>query len=389
MIFLGLASNYSALDVLRHSFCVAGASSYRKLETALAQRYQSSLAQTSLIYSGRSALALALQSFLAAGQIQRGDHVAINAFTCYAVVEAVQFVKLKPSYVDLAPASPNFSLDLLERQLKNDPKLKVVIVQNSFGLPVDDRRLLKLQQRYHFLLIEDLAHCAGRFYPSGREIGTIGQATCLSFGKGKAIDTITGGAVILRGADVSFPASFNKANLVKRAKNGDVPRASWYPLFGAIARGLSYLRLEKIWLGILLKLRLITRSADTALDLGRTVDNWQAKLALRQLALLPKRPSRQANLLREFYLVSDRKACLAELRRHGFRLEELWYEVPIAPSRYYAAAHFPESECPQALFFAQHVVNLPTWYNKASKRKRVVAARKIIQRYQLKANNQG
>ena len=389
MIFLGLASNYSFRDVLRHSFCLAGAGAYQKLEAALARRYQSSLAQTSLIYSGRSALALALQSFLESGQIHQGDHVAINAFTCRAVVEAVKFANLEPSYIDLAAGSPNLSVTLLEKRLKSDPKLKVVIIQNTFGLPIDDQRLLKLQRHYHFLLIEDLAHCAGRFYPSGREIGTIGQATCLSFGKGKAIDTITGGAVILRGAELAFPSTFDKAKLVKRAKNGDVPRASWYPLLAAIARGLSYLRLEKFWLGILLKLHFIERSADTALDLGRTVDNWQAKLALRQLTLLPERPSRQSNLLREFYLVSDQKACLAELKRRGFRLEEFWYEVPVAPSRYYAALNFPESECPQALFFSQHVVNLPTWYNKPSKRKQVAAARKIIQHYQLKSNSQG
>ena len=79
-----------------------------------------------------------------------------------------------------------------------------------------------------------------------------------------------------------------------------------------------------------------------------------------------------------------REACLVELRRNGFRLEESWYEVPVSPKRYYKNVSFPESDCKNAVFFAEHVINLPTWYNTKKKQKELALAKKIIKNYQIK-----
>ena len=386
MIFLGLASNYSAKDAWRHSFAVGTKKDYQALETALAKRYGSDSEHTSLIFSGRSAIALALKSFIESGKIKKGDHVAINAFTCYAVVQAVKHAGLTPVFVDLEKAVngeilPNYSAGSLETLARKDQKLKVFILQNTFGFSVDIRAFEKVKQEHNLLLLEDLAHCAGRKYPDGREIGAVGEATCLSFGKGKALDTIHGGAVILRDFDVSFPKSFDKTELKRRECTGDAPRASWYPCFATIARGLAHLRLEKFWLGLLLKLHWIERSADTKLLEDTTIANWQAKLALKQFNSLKNAP------LREFFVVDDRESCLKELKKHGARLEEFWYEVPVAPKRYYKQVNFPEKDCPNAVFFASHVVNLPTWYESPRKKRQVAVAKKIIKSHELKGGN--
>lgn len=383
MIFLGLASNYTARDIWRHSFAYGTKKHYDALESTLAERYGSDPSRTSLVYSGRTAICLALKSFISSGRIKKGDHVVINGFTCHAVLEAVKTAGLEPVFADLERAAngqilPNYSADTLESLIKNDSKIKAFVLQNSFGFPVDIRQFEKIKAKYSLLLLEDLAHCTGRKYPDGREIGTVGDATCLSFGKGKSIDTITGGAVILRDKSLSFPSSFDKTKLKRRECTGDAPRASWYPLFAAIARGLSHVHLEKYWLGLLLKLKWIERSADTKLKLDVSLTHWQAKLALRQVKLLKNTP------LREFFVVNDREACLKELAKHGFRLKELWYEVPVAPERYYKQAKFPEEKCPNAVFFSAHVVNLPTWYKSPRRKREVAAARKIIKRYELK-----
>ncbi len=378
MIFLGLASNYHARDILRHSFAIGTNHDYTHLEQTLARRYDATLANTSLIYSGRSAIALALLSFIESGRVKRGDYVAVNAFTCHAVIEAITYAGLQPCFIDLAPRSADYSASQLRATCQKQKRLKVFIIQNTFGQPVDIASFLEVKQEYDLLLVEDLAHCAGRFYSTGQEVGTVGEATCLSFGKGKAIDTITGGAVILRDPFLSFPKSFDKSTLIKRQKTGDAPRASWYPLFGAVARGLSHLHLEKYWLWALLKLGWIQRSADAKLLLDTSITNWQAKLALRQLKHLSKKP------LREYYLVENRDECIANLRRKGYRLEELWYEVPVAPQRYYKSVNFPEKSCPNATYFASHVVNLPTWYHDKKHSREVAEARRIIKTYEVK-----
>ncbi len=385
MIFLGLASNYTARDVLSHSFALGTKKDYEKLEVELAKRYGTETEKVSLIYSGRSAICLALKSFIESGKVNPGDHVAINAFTCYAVVEAVEAAGLKPVYVDLAQVQngqilPNYSAESLEKLANGDKKLKVFILQNSFGFQVDIRQFEQVRKKHSLLLLEDLAHCAGRKYPDGREIGTVGDATCLSFGKGKTIDTITGGAVVLRDESLIFPQDFNKKSLKRRNHNGDVPRASWYPIFASIARGLAHLHLQKYWLGLLLKLKWIERSGDTKLLLDTTITCWQAKLALRQLNNLKNSP------IREFFLVNDRESVLKELKKHGAYLEEFWYEVPVAPKRLYSDTNFPEKDCPNAIFFAAHVVNLPTWYKSKHKQRQVARAKKIIKEHELKGD---
>lgn len=388
MIFLGLASHFSARELWRHSFAVGSGDDYRELERRLAERYDATLYNTSLIFSGRSAISLALKSFISSGKIAKGDHVVLNSFTCHAVLQAIKHAGLVPVFADLekAPSGeilPNYSAQTLKALVKSDPKIKVFILQNTFGTPVDIDAFAKVKKEYNLLALEDLAHCAGRFYVhhdgTKQEIGTFGDAVCLSFGKGKSLDTTTGGAVLLRNPDLAFPKSFDKVHLKQNeAFGGDVPRASWYPLFGAIARGLAHVHLEKPFLALLLKLRWIERSADTKLKEDETIALWQAKLALAQFKSLPARP------LREYFLVSDRATCLKELRKHGYRLEEFWYEVPVSPERYYASVHFPEAACPNAVFFAAHVVNLPTWYKSKKHRASVAKARAIIKKYELK-----
>ena len=125
MIFLGLASNYTSRDIWCHSFAVGRKKDYVALERELARRYSADLDRLSLVYSGRTALALALDSFVASGRLKKGDHVAVNAFTCYAVVEAVKYAGLKPVFIDLEKAEngdllPNYSAKSLATAAKSD-----------------------------------------------------------------------------------------------------------------------------------------------------------------------------------------------------------------------------------------------------------------------------
>ena len=127
-----------------------------------------------------------------------------------------------------------------------------------------------------------------------------------------------------------------------------------------------------------MKLSWIERSADTKLLEDTTITFWQARLARRQLKNLSPKP------LREYFLVENREELLKNLRRRGFRLEEVWYEVPVAPERYFKKLDFPKESCPNAVFFAEHVVNLPTWYSDKKHKKEVSEARKIIKSNEVK-----
>ena len=427
MIFLGQASNYRGRRIWHHFFAHGSAADSRRLRQTLARRYgATTLADVQLYHTGRSALAAAIQSLVPAG-----SPVIVPGLTCIAVIRAIKAAGCTPVYVDIdpatrrsapsalaraltqpstprpstpdAPPSPTAAADASSRptpvkplQLDKSDKVcytGIVMAQNTLGRSLAMGKIQPLADAARFAIVEDLAHSAGRFYPDGREIGTVGAAAVLSFGKGKSIDTIEGGAAILR--RTAFPVvqshvtSKSAASATKSAtsapaaplqplaqptiqpRRSDQLRDRWYPVFGWLARGLYHLGLGRFFLGALHRLHWLARSADAVLDPDQTLPDWQAKLALAQLSTLPTTP------LREHYFVQNRPAVLQSLARAGYQLAEIWYDTPVSPARYAAEAAFPTKACPQTTWVAAHIVNLPTWYPED----KLVSARAIIQQH--------
>lgn len=404
MIFLGQASNYRGRRIWRHLFAHGSAADSRRLRQTLARRYgATTLADVQLYHTGRSALAAAIQSLVPAG-----SPVIVPGLTCIAVIRAIKAADCTPVYVDIDPATLQYDLAALARTLKQlsasgkTPKLDksdkvcytgIVMAQNTLGRSLAMGKIQPLADAAHFAIVEDLAHSAGRFYPDGREIGTVSAAAVLSFGKGKSIDTIEGGAAILRrtafpvaqphvtsksATPQSFAASSTPAAPLQplaqpttQPRRSDQLRDRWYPVFGWLARGFYHLGLGRFFLGALHRLHWLARSADAVLDPDQVLPDWQAKLALAQLSTLPATP------LREHYFVQDRPAVLQSLARAGYQLAEIWYDTPVSPARYAAEAAFPTKACPQTAWVAAHIVNLPTWYPED----KLVSARAIIQQH--------
>ena len=426
MIFLGQASNYRGRRIWRHLFAHGSAADSRRLRQALARRYgAATLADVQLYHTGRSALAAAIQSLVPAG-----SPVIVPGLTCIAVIRAIKAAGCTPVYVDIDPATLQYDLIALARTLKQlsasrpapddsssptaaaevssrpapvkplqlDKYDKVcytgiVMAQNTLGRSLAMGKIQPLADAARFAIVEDLAHCAGRFYPDGREIGTVGAAVVLSFGKGKSIDTIEGGAAILRrtafpvaqphvtsksATPQSFAAHSTPAEplqpLVRpttQPRRSDQLRDRWYPVFGWLARGLYHLGLGRFFLGALHRLHWLARSADAVLDPDQALPDWQAKLALAQLSTLPATP------LREHYFVQDRPGVLQSLARAGYQLTEIWYDTPVSPARYAAEAAFPTQACSQTVWVAAHIVNLPTWYPET----KLSPARALIQQH--------
>lgn len=371
MIFLGLASNLSARQIVGQLFAWGTKKDSQKLKTALAEKYQSSPRNVRLYHTGRSALAAGFRAVGASS-----GKVIVPGLTCIAVIRAVRAAGFEPVYADIDPKTLQYDWAKLADMLDKKDNLcyngSIIVAQNTLGLPLEMQKLEKIAQKHQLKIVEDLAHSAGRFYPDGREVGTVGAAVALSFGKGKAIDTSEGGALVLRGNWGAYhpPEPEKKPNLA------DTLRDRWYPVFGAFVRAGYYVGLGKILTAVLVKLHFIALSADAKLDENVRLTHWQAKLARRQLAKLPKTP------LREFALVRDREELLRELEKSGARLCEIWYDTPVAPARYEKEADFPEEKCPNTVRIAEEIVNLPTWYPE----ERLQAARELIKEYEVKGD---
>lgn len=390
MVFLGQASNYSARQTLRHLFSLngrrRGEQKRQQLRQTLAEHYlpqvkpaegnqnQEPLAfncnsdpasRVQLYHTGRSALAAAFKALA-----PEGTNIIVPGLTCIAVVRAVRAAGCTPVFVDIDPKTLQYDFESLDKTINLCYNVSIIVAQNTLGLPLDMSKLQEIAQKHHIRIVEDLAHCAGRFYRDGREMGIVGDATVLSFGKGKAIDTIEGGAAILR-------TEGELAEPQHTPKLPDRLRDRWYPVFGAMMRGAAHVKLEKIMTGLLLKFHWITKSADAKLDIDEKLSGWQAGLVNRQLQQLFQNPP--LGPLREFYLVDRRDEVLRKLRKAGYRLDEIWYDTPVSPVRYAKEANFPDSECPETVRLAKQIINLPTWYPP----RKLDRARRIIEPYMI------
>lgn len=375
MKFIAHASQFGLKKTLRQLFTFGFKRDSEKLKAYIADRYQVEAENVALYGSGRTALSEALKYF-----IKPGDKVAITALTCFAVVEAVRSAGCEPVYLDVNLQNLHFDAKILEKACTKNPEIKAVIVQNNLAYPCDMVNIESVAKKYNLALIEDLAHCVGMDYPDGREAGTVGDAVIMSFGKGKSLDLISGGLLFLRKTDKrkkSFTIPTDLPSLADRF------RTRTYPLFGAITRGLFHLQLGRLNFGrlftaFLLKTHQIQKSADARLDSSIRLTHWQAKLALSDLKKIKHRAP-----LRRFYFVENREELLEKLTAAGFIMDDIWYSSPVSPERYYTRANFNEKACPNAVFAAKHLINLPNWLNIFE----LADARHLINQYEI--NSQG
>ena len=388
--FLGMAAGYSSGEWLRHLFAIGRKKDCDRLKDLLSQKYEG---EAILCKNGRSALTLALKAYF-----NPGDAILVNGFTCFAVYEAIKAAKLQPIFVDIDRETLNYSAETIARAMADrleiirdngsgiasEPRddgrersgsrddwssVRGVIVQNTLGMPVDMREIERIAKKYSLTIIEDLAHCAGVRYPDGREVGTVGAATVLSFGKDKSIDTVSGGAVIMRRDkqhEIEAPS--------KLPKLSDHLRARFYPMWGALCRSLTYIGIGGALMRLLVKIRLVERSADSKLDISRRLSKFEAKRAYRQIKDLRRTGEPP---IREYYFVRDRAELLKKLQKKGYYFGGLWYEKPVSPERYYKQVDFPEKECPNALYVSEHIINLPIYYTKHD----LKPATKLINQY--------
>lgn len=363
--FLGMAAEYADGGWFKHLFAIGHQRDLDTLRRFLKRKYTG---EVMLCKNGRSALALALKAYF-----EPGDAVLVNGFTCYAVYEAVKAAELKPVFVDIEKDSLNFDLE----KLTEHNNAKGIIIQNTLGNPVDIGAIEKFAKEHGLTIIEDLAHCAGVRYADGREAGTVGAACALSFGKDKSVDTVSGGAVIMRD-----PCKHEIKAPFKAPKTSDHLRARFYPMFGALCRTLTYIGVGGGLMRLFVKIHWVEKSADNKLDLERLPSKFEARLAYEKLKDLRRTGE---PVLREFCFVRDRDEVLRKLQKKGYYFSGFWYEKPVSPIRYYKKVHFPEKECPNAVYVAEHILNLPTYYTG----KDLTGARKIIKEYLEEGNERG
>lgn len=147
--------------------------------------------------SGTAALAAAVRAAVVRAERDRPE-VLLPAYACPNVVSAVLHAGAKPRLVDLEPERPWMQAKALERGI--GPSSVAIIAVDLLGLPERYDMLVPLAREHGLILIQDGAQA----FPRRHERLWRADVAVVSFGRGKPVSLLGGGAVLFR--DVAFGA---------------------------------------------------------------------------------------------------------------------------------------------------------------------------------------
>ena len=102
---------------------------------------------------------------------------------------------LEPVFVDIDIETLNADVDAIETLLKNDSKIRGMVVVHILGNTANMDKLMKLKEEYNLIYMEDTCESLGSKY-NDKYLGTFGECGTYSFYFSHHITTIEGGMVV-------------------------------------------------------------------------------------------------------------------------------------------------------------------------------------------------
>ncbi|MGH8468030.1 MAG: DegT/DnrJ/EryC1/StrS family aminotransferase [Gammaproteobacteria bacterium] len=186
-----------------------------------------------LVSSGKAAFTLIL---LALRELYPArEEVLIPAFTCYSAPSSIVRSGFTIRLCDLQPANLDFDFAQLSEMLlssaftsrgvdtllhlgitdspgetsgnvgrSTDPtkRLLAVVPTHLFGIPADVPKLRSVVRDPEVTIVEDAAQAMGETW-DGKKLGTLGDVSFFSLGRGKAFSTVEGGIILTNRDDIA------------------------------------------------------------------------------------------------------------------------------------------------------------------------------------------
>ncbi len=150
-----------------------------------------------IVNNGTISLSIALLSV----GIKPLDKVILPNFTMIATPNSVKLIGAEPILIDV-DETMCIDIDLVEKQLDFDKKIKAVIHVSMNTRCNNIERLHQVCKKYNVSLIEDSAQSLGSFH-NEKHLGTFGDIGSFSFSAPKIISTGQGGALITNDEELS------------------------------------------------------------------------------------------------------------------------------------------------------------------------------------------
>lgn len=315
------------------------------------------------------------------------DEVLLQVPTHIVVANSILYTGARPIYVDCDLDTYNIDLDQAEKRITS--KTRVLILQHTFGNPVDLDRALALAARHHLDVIEDCVHSLGSTY-RGRPVGSFGRASFFSTEETKTISSTMGGMVATNDPDLAERVKGFQDRCAAPAVSQTVRyllkfmayHALTEPRVHGFTRALYELAGKRHPLP-----RATTREelqGGRRANYEQQLSNAQAALALRQLRRLESNVRHRRHVAAEYarrlpesgYVVPRTEAGaepvfvrypiwvedrpLALRRARPRVLFGNWFTSVLEEATSPSVGAYEPGSCPRAESAAQHLINLPT-----------------------------
>ncbi len=348
--------------------------------------YEANIASSFHFSKGR----VALRAVLRAMNIGAGDEVIIPAFTCLALPLPILAVGAVPVYADISAETFNVELGGIEKLVS--PRTRAVILQHTYGIPVDAEPIVEWARPRHLYVIEDCCHALASTF-RGKRVGTFGDAAFYSYEWGKPLVLGSGGTAVVR--DERLRKTL--ASIHERAVPPSKPQTLFLWLqrrvHGAVLTPSRFWRLRSVF-RFLSRFRFVVRTftpeekagrmaqADTRMAgflkarLERKLDDVESDVRMRRrivhcykegLMRIGGHGHQAASgqdivYLRYPVVVKDKPAVLQRARERQVEVGD-WFESPVHPlnEAQWLFVNYVKGRCPVAERISSHVITLPIY----------------------------
>ena len=350
---------------------------------------------------------VALYAILKALDLGPGDAVFMPGYTCMVVPSAVFFLGAKPVYADVEENSYNLSWKTLEASWRknNGIRPKAMIIQHTYGLPVEAGPIREWARSEGLSIIEDCAHVLGSSY-GGVPCGQLGDAAFFSSQLNKPITTGLGGWAVANSPALAarlrqVAAGFPRPSLGETGRLALQyyayrlffrPQWYWhlmslYRFLGEKGMAIGSSSVEEFSLDMPQRYALgmsqfqegllqscWARAADNIAHRQQLADIYSQ--ALKSAGTEPPLPppNSQAVMVRYPVRVKNKAQMLMMAEKEGLEMGD-WFVSPLHPllDNWEKLGYSPGS-CPVAEELCQTVVNLPTHYGVTPREARKIAS---------------
>lgn len=343
-------------------------------------------------YKGR----VALHAILKAMDVGPGDEVIVPGFTCLGVPLPIMNLGAIPVYADIT--EEDFNIDLSKVPSLVTERTKAIVVQHTFGIPVDMDRVLKLAKEKNLYVIEDCCHTWESSF-KGKPIGSFGHASFYSYEWGKPLVLGGGGSArvnepkIREKVESIYERSKEPSNIdsillwLQRKVHALILRPSLFWSLRKLFRFLSRFRFvvqtftkEEVKgemvhanqrMPSFLRAKLASKWKSLPGDVAfrrRIVQAYENGLKSLGLKTRNTSPDFNAVYLRYPLAVRDKTKVLEKARKRRIEVGD-WFNSPVHPlgEAELQVMHYRNGSCPVAEKITKTLITLPI-YNKVTPR---------------------